>query len=507
MLRQFFIAGVTLSFILYIACQPITTEQDNTLNGEKLAQIHCASCHQLPTPELLPKSTWEQHVLPRMGYMLGIYPNEQIRKELIEKGPGGAIVEAAKIFPSSAVLNETQWSKIKDYYLSNAPDHLLVNLSQSDTTLPFFKAQFPNYQLSPPSTTLLQFHESGLYLGDAHSQAFYDFDNELNMQRVAKAKEGVVAAYENQDALHLTVMGSFSPTDAPSGFILKLSEAGQPISSVLIDQLQRPVHSSFADLNQDNREDIIISEFAKWTGGLSWWEQTPDGKYLEHNLRQKAGAIKTAIDDVDGDGLVDIIALFGQGDEGFYLYHNEGNGKFKEEKIIPLASSMGSSSFRLVDYNKDNKMDILYTAGDNADYPPILKPYHGIYLYENKGDNHYQEVFFHSMPGAYGAIAEDFDQDGEIDIAAISFFPDFQKTPNGGFVFLHNQGAFEMKAYSFPQSQLGRWIVMDSGDLDKDGDIDLALGSLAFEVIPDNGEVTRWVKNGLPFIILENQLY
>ncbi|MFT5237636.1 MAG: hypothetical protein ACI9M9_001236 [Flavobacteriaceae bacterium] len=50
----------------------------------------------------------------------------------------------------------------------------------------------------------------------------------------------------------------------------------------------------------------------------------------------------------------------------------------------------------------------------------------------------------------------------------------------------------------------GRWIVMDASDYDKDGDIDLVLGSLAFEVVPKLGFVEKWMEDGIPFIVLEN---
>ena len=45
---------------------------------------------------------------------------------------------------------------------------------------------------------------------------------------------------------------------------------------------------------------------------------------------------------------------------------------------------------------------------------------------------------------------------------------------------------------------------MDCADRDRDGDLDLVLGSLAFEVIPDNGEVQKWVSNGIGYVVLEN---
>ncbi|MCO6488500.1 MAG: VCBS repeat-containing protein, partial [Phaeodactylibacter sp.] len=107
---------------------------------------------------------------------------------------------------------------------------------------------------------------------------------------------------------------------------------------------------------------------------------------------------------------------------------------------------------------------------------------------------------------AYGAVARDFNQDGTLDIAAISFFPNFEKQPNESFFFLENDGRGNYKPHTFPQAGLGRWIVMDAGDIDQDGDEDIVLGSLAFEVIPDGGEVERWVNNGIPFVVLRNQV-
>jgi hypothetical protein len=504
------VLGLSLFLTLVIgACiNKDATNQSTTtsLPGERLAQIHCGSCHKYPTPDLLPKTTWESYVLPRMGYFLGIYPNDTIRNMLIEQGPGGQLVETAKIFPEEPALDIKTWRAIERFYLETAPDTLKLPITKESTELKQFNVKFPDFALSPPSTTLLQFHDNGLYLGDANSKGFYDIDKKFNIQKAAKVKEGAVSSFETNEALYITVMGSFSPTDAPTGFVMSLPKSGTQQPYILVDQLQRPVHSAVADLNGDGRSDMVISEFAKWTGGLSWWEQEADGQFKEHPLRAVPGAIKTDIRDYNDDGLLDILALFGQGDEGFFLFINEGNGQFKSQRVLQLESVMGSSSFSIIDYNQDQKPDILYTAGDNADYPPVLKPYHGIYIYENKGDQRFEQAFFYPMPGAYGAIAKDYDQDGDLDIAAISFFPDFENTPEDGFVYFENQGAFDMKTFHFPQSQLGRWIVMDAGDPDQDGDIDLALGSLAFEVVPDRGEIERWVQNGLPFLILENQL-
>jgi hypothetical protein len=188
-------------------------------------------------------------------------------------------------------------------------------------------------------------------------------------------------------------MGSFSPTDAPVGSIVRVPKKGNR-AEILLDGLQRPVHSDWVDLNGDGRQDGVVCEFAKWTGKLAWWEQDTLGNFQPHILRNRPGAIKTYVRDFNGDHFPDIIALFGQGDEGIYQYINDGKGNFTEKCVLRFPPSWGSSAFRMVDINQDGLEDIVYTCGDNADYQPILKPYHGIRVYTNAGLGIYRETFF-----------------------------------------------------------------------------------------------------------------
>lgn len=499
---------MSCSALLLAYCRPLPENNNGPgPEGETLAKIHCAACHQYPAPELLPRAAWERHVLPRMGYLLGIYPDADTRAGLIEDGAGGQAVLAARAFPEAPLLDDDAWQKIRAFYLARAPQALPLPATDSiGRELNLFQAEFPGFYLSPPSVTLVKCTENGLYIGDANSRSLYRFDDRLALQQAAKVREGAVSIDETGQDIRLTVMGSFSPTDAPSGFILRLPKAGGRPPSFILENLQRPVHSAFADLNGDGREDITVCEFAKWTGCLAWWEQQENGRYAKHILRNRPGAIRAEVQDFNRDGRPDILALFGQGDEGFYLYYNEGQGRFREERLLQFPPSYGSSSFSLFDYNGDGEPDIIYTCGDNADYPPVFKPYHGIRIFQNNGRNRFREVFFYPLHGAYGALPRDFDRDGDLDIAAVSFFPNFQNQPNESFVFLENQGRGAYRPYTFPQAGAGRWIVLDAGDIDHDGDEDIVLGSLAFEVIPDNGEVERWVKNGMPFVVLRNRL-
>ncbi len=447
-------------------------------------------------------------MLPRMGYMYGIYESKQEYEALFENNEGGRIVKSSGLFPSSPTMDSTTWKNIKAYYLQRAPEKLsMPPKKQIKKYLNQFTTIIPDQRVGMPSSTMAQFSKSGqIYLGDAVTKSFSIFSQDLQLLNTGNVQEGAVSLYDGEHAFWLTVMGSFSPTDAPLGLIATLPKQKGIASSVPIKELQRPVHSDYGDLDGDGDMDIVVSEFGKWTGALSVFINT-NSNYEKKILLSTPGAIKSYMRDMNKDGFLDIVALFAQGAEGIDIYYNDGKANFKRERVLKFSPSMGGSFMNLIDYNDDGFLDILFTAGDNADYKPVLKPWHGIYVFINDGQNQFNEALFIHHNGAYNAVVDDFDGDGDKDIAAISFFPDWINTPEESFVYYQNNGNNNFENFTFPEVNKGRWVVMHSSDYDKDGDQDLILGSLAFEVIPKLGYVEQWMKDGIPFIVLENKLY
>lgn len=487
---------------IFLFCKNIPVSKD----GAQLAQSYCSTCHLYPEPSLLDQATWKTYILPRMANFMGIYQDEQERNTLLEQGVGGTLVNAANIYPITPTIEKEDWEAIQQFYLTTAPEELIPDsITQALETTSIFQPKFPDLFLSPPSTTLASIRDEHYYFSDANKQLFVALDKDLNIQKQAKVGEGLVQVHETPTDFWLTIMGSFSPSDTPKGSILQLSKESSKGLKKMITTLQRPVHSTYKDFNQDGLIDILICEYGKWTGALSLHLQQASGAFERKDIIRRSGAIKTEVIDFNQDGQLDILALFGQGDEGIFLFENKGNARFEAKPILRFHPSMGSSYFSLVDLNDDGKKDILYTAGDNADYPSLLKPYHGVYIFQQKENFTFEQTTFLPMHGAYKAIPADFDLDGDIDIAAISFFPDYEADSTQDFIlFEKSQDHFTSKSLDLHQQ--GRWLIMDSGDPDQDGDEDLILGSLTFEVPQRKDLITTWVKGGLPFMVLENQM-
>ena len=489
---------ITVLFLASLVWCALNSCASREKKGQRLAEKYCSSCHIFPDPGLLSKEVWEKNVLPEMAIRMAIeFPGPgQFSKEDLE-----ALVSS---IPKSPMVTKREWQMISDYYVASAPYELVTeSVTHNDTLLPFNVEKFrlPGGRDGTGTMLTMDPVANKLYYGTRDS-FLHVFSPDLKILYEVPLNSPLAAVLPRSDGLRLLTMGIMDPNDQPLGQLLMRKEDGE--ISILIDSLKRPVSFEAADLNNDGLDDYVICAFGHYTGELLAFEQTKNGSYKKHILQQLPGSRKVVIQDFDQNGLPDIIALMTQGDERIVMFHNLGNFRFRITTLLRFPPVYGSSYFEIHDFNGDGKFDILYSNGDNADYSMILKPYHGVRIFLNDGTNRFNEHWFYPMPGASKAIAQDFDMDGDLDIAAISFFPDFTNPENGFMYFENNDGKFTPKVT--PQAASGRWLIMEAADLDNNGSTDLILGALNFNILAPRELILQWEQDPVAFLILRNQV-
>lgn len=455
---------------------------DSIKKGRELAGVYCRSCHQLPDPSWLNAGSWEKGVLPQMGPRLGIFQH-QLQVYPASRNDRGL---PRDFYPQKPLLSKEDWQHILDYYTATSPD-TLPGQKRDNTilpSLPLFTAQPTGLHYTNSMTCFIRVAPKPLpysmIVSDAIRRQTFFLDETLSPVDSLQNSGPVVDVLLSQNAFLACNIGQLNPNNGRwgKGDLYQFADSRwgrQP--KTLFDSLQRPVQITGADLNGDGRQDYVVCEFGFLTGALSWLEAGADGRFLRHVLKPLPGAIKAYVNDWNGDGRPDLCVLMAQGDEGIFLYTNKGGGNFAEQRLLQFPPVYGSSYFELADFNKDGHPDIVYTCGDNADYSPVLKPYHGVYLFMNDGANGFSQKYFFPINGCYKAMARDYDGDGDMDLATISFFADYAHQPEEGFVYLENKGGWNFQPYTVPAAASGRWLTMDAGDVDGDGRIDLVLGN------------------------------
>ena len=473
--------------------------------GEALAHEHCASCHAFPEPSLLGKKVWGD-VLPKMAELMYV---EIYYTPFNVSGPDGDR-PASRETPVQLFPYE-KWEKIVKYYIAAAPsDQPGRTKERKDIEREFrnFTVHSINIGVDHPFTTLVRFDTIShrVFIADAREDRLFLLDAERKMIDSFPVLAGVTDIIMRKDSMHLVTMGILKPSDERLGKLTLASKGNGPVT-IVIDSLQRPLQAIYADLNDDHKEDIVITEFGFRHGSLSWFENQGGQRFKKHFLRALPGATCSEVFDFNNDGMPDIVALMAQGDEGVFIYYNEGGEKFREERVVQFPPVYGSNYFQLIDFNHDGWMDILTTQGDNADYSLVAKAYHGVRIFLNNGKNQFDERYFLPQYGSQKAIPADFDKDGDLDIASIAFFPDYEKAPMESFIYWENKGDTSFTRSSFPGATDGRWLTMDAGDFDGDGDADLILGNADFAagIIPKKVR-EHWKAHPVSAVILENKL-
>ncbi|MGB3150247.1 MAG: VCBS repeat-containing protein, partial [Maribacter sp.] len=449
--------------------------------AKELSNRYCAMCHKFPEPTLLDKETWKNSVLPNMALRLGLKmagKDNFISKDTVETN----LLKQYNTYPEKALITKQDWSKIEAYYINNAPKKLETQVSStlvSTKEFPFEVQSVSIDNVKLPQVTLLEYddYNSELYIGSYLNLYALKNTGNLSAEWNLDSYASDIEFAKDLNPLLLSI-GKLTPSNQKLGRIIKLKKNNTPSKvTTPFSELLRPVGFESSDLNLDGKKDLILCSFGHTVGKLSWFDDYDLSK--EHVLSTLPGTRKVEVADFNKDGKPDIMALMTQSYEGIKIFYNEGESNFREEQVLEFSPVHGLSYFELADFNADGYQDILVTNGDNRDFSPIDKPYHGVRIYMNDTQNQFKETYFYPMYDCNKAMARDFDNDGDLDVVAASLFTDYEgeSKVEDAVVFLRNEGKLNFEASFLPNPSHANWLTMEVTDFNKDGLLDVILGA------------------------------
>lgn len=487
-LNQKFLLTIFPIFLCLGSCTPEKRKKEVVLYNQ-----YCASCHMAPKIDELPKDIWEKAILPDMLSRMDL--------EETHKKPNNA----KEGFRPKIKLQD--WVMLKNYIVAMAPEKLAEITIPNTAVLEQFKPKpLALDKRNGALITYLEFKDGQLFFGDMlGALKSYDFDSKSITQHYQG--KSPITWYNETDSLKLfTEVGILEPSQSEQG---KLIIKNDTDNTSLNNTFYRPVHTLLQDLNGDRKKEMVVSEFGDETGRLSLLIQNDSLGYDKKVLLNQPGCIRTLTKDMDNDGKLDLITITSQGNESITILYQEDNLNFKKDKVLQFSPVYGSSWFELVDYNGDGFDDIITVNGDNADKSYVHKPYHGMRIHLNDGTNQFTEAYFYPLNGATRVLARDFDKDGDVDFGLINSFPDYEKAPELDFVYLENENSekFDFSSKVLEKPNEGRWLLMDAGDIDLDGDEDIFLSSFTYSLAPVPENLSKqWGNNNVDVLILENKL-
>ncbi len=229
-----------------------------------------------------------------------------------------------------------------------------------------------------------------------------------------------------------------------------------------------------ADLDGDGAMDVLDGGVG---GVIDVWFGDGTGR-LEIDPARAAPAVNGtvhafAIGDVDGDGDLDVaVAVSGQS----ALLINDGTGRLVDDTLTRLPQEAGDTqALVLADLDGDGDLDLMLA---NAGPSPLFAQQNALWF--NDGSGSFTDVTAARLPTrsdfSYALVVGDVDVDGDLDVIVGNWNIPLPPNPAQPNVLLHNDGTgrfTEATAGELPPD-LAATAGLALGDLDGDGDLDLA---------------------------------
>lgn len=445
---------------------------------ETAIKTKCAACHLLPDPGVLPKRAWPPMIMrmfeiDEQGIMAGSLDQQETINWYTDRAP-----------VRLGVTDETNGVADSRLDLRRSEIH---RVGSGGVAGAVSNVQVHNFGPDIGTRIVVTDMANGLVMMADLDRPDEGLRTIVEVPHPARTSLTDLDRDGRKDLL-VGDLGSFEPAQHDNGQAIWLRSEGDGAFSrhVLGDGFGRVVDVEAADFDGDGDLDLVVGEFGSLDEGGLWLLENATSdwnhpEFIRRLLDGRGGPVHTTLGDFDGDGALDIVVLRAEHYEDVTVYFGRGRSDFERRVVFQAPHpSWGYSGLEATDFDLDGDLDLLITNGDGFDAGGLLQPFHGVQLLLNQGDGHFTSQPLLPFRGAHRAEAGDIDGDGDLDIAACAFHP-----------FLTDDKRVEQKLdavvwyeqvapLSFERHAIEVFHVdcatLDLKDFDGDGDLDLVTG-------------------------------